>query len=333
VTDEETARLLRLASARVDVPADRAARVRGAVHDRWRARTRRRALRRRAIGGSVVLAAAASVMLVATWQQAPANDAAQAARFVATVLRVDGRLDRFTPRNERFDVVGVGVPGVRLEAGESVATGPTARAVLQLPDGASVRISENSRVRIISPDVLELGVGTLYVDTGRESSGLQVKTPFGTAHDIGTQFEVRVDASALRVRVRTGLVELRRAGDTISARPGTELTATGSSTDTRQVPAHGPEWDWVVDLAPPYAIDGRPLSGFLEHVSREHAWTLRYGDPQIARDASGIIMSGSVEGLSAREALGVVLATSGLAHRLEKGELLIVRDRTNEAQP
>jgi hypothetical protein len=117
-----------------------------------------------------------------------------------------------------------------------------------------------------------------------------------------------------------------RSGDrTLSARPGTELTLTGGAAETRTIAPFGPEWQWTADLAPPFAIEGRPVSAFLEHLSREQGWTLRYADAQLARDASGIILHGSVDGLEPQDALAVALRTSGLTHRLQEGELVVSR--------
>jgi hypothetical protein len=72
-------------------------------------------------------------------------------------------------------------------------------------------------------------------------------------------------------------------------------------------------------------IEGLPLASFLESMSREHGWTLGYGDPSLGREAAGIVLHGSVEGLSPRDALDVTLRTSGLTYRLADGELVVFR--------
>jgi ferric-dicitrate binding protein FerR (iron transport regulator) len=158
---------------------------------------------------------------------------------------------------------------------------------------------------------------------------LEVHTSFGVVRDIGTQFEVRVSDSSLRVRVRSGVVEVRRGprGDEVSsARPGTELTVGPTGASSRAVMAYGPEWAWAASLAPAFEIEGRTLGAFLEHLCREQGWTLAYADPQLTRAASGIILHGPTTGLQPSEALAVVLATTGLTHRLRDGELLVARD-------
>ena len=122
--------------------------------------------------------------------------------------------------------------------GEWIETAADARVALRLGDGTSVRIDRGSRARLLAPTVIELASGAVYLDTGRDSTDLEVRTAFGTAHDIGTQFEVRLDLAAVRVRVRSGIVELRRSGESVSARAGTELTMSAGAAvqraDSRQ---------------------------------------------------------------------------------------------------
>lgn len=309
--EDTTARLLRIAGPRPEVPADRADRVRQAVHLQWQAGARRRAVRRRVVATTALLATAASVTLI-LWLAVPHEDGATPlGEIVAAVERIDG-----TTRLARNAAV---------RTDEWVETNATSRVALRIVDGTSVRLDAGSRARLRSSTVIELTHGALYIDTGRDATGLEVRTPFGTAHDIGTQFEVRLRDSSLRLRVRTGVVELRRRNQSIQARSGTELTIASAGDVSRPVSTHGPEWEWAASLAPAFDIEGRTLAAFLEHLSREHGWTLRYADAALAREASGIILHGSVSGLKPREALAVALETSGLAHRFEDGDVFVFR--------
>jgi ferric-dicitrate binding protein FerR (iron transport regulator) len=311
--EEVTARLLRLAGRRPEAPADRAARVRGDVHRHWQAATRRRALRRRALLGTALLASAATATLVVKVLTPRDVGAPTLAETIASVEQVEG--DAGLTRGD----------GVR--TGQWLETGARGRAALRLADGTSMRLDTDARARLLSPAILELTRGTVYLDTGERSTGLEVRTPFGVARDIGTQFEVRLTASSLRVRVRAGLVELRRGEQSVSARPGTEVTLGSGPANTRPVPAFGPEWQWAADLAPVFDIEGRSLAAFLGHLSREQGWTVRYADAQLARDASGIILHGSVRGLEPADAVAVALRTSALSHRFDNGELVVMRSR------
>ena len=314
MTDEEetTARLLRLAGPRPDAPPDRAARVRHAVHHEWRLETRRRTVRRRVLTGVVVLAAAAAVVMVVRVRTPRAG--VSPAEALASIEQV---VDPAGPSGQL-------IRGSAVRPGEWVETGG-ARAALRLSNGASMRLDSGARARLLSPTIIELSRGAVYLDTGTNATGFEVRTPLGVAHDIGTQFEVRVTDSALRVRVRTGLVELRSGDVALSARPGTEVTLASGDIVTRPFAAFGPEWEWAVRLAPVLETEGRPLSVFLEHVCREQGWTLRYVDGQLAREASGIVLSGSLGGLAPQDAVAAAVRASGLSYGLERGELLVMR--------
>jgi FecR protein len=310
--EDATARLLHLAGPRPDVPAGRAGRVREVVRGRWQASTRRRRVRR-AIWSAAALAATAAMVVLLVRPGRSVDDRAPLAQVVATVERVEGTGSLRT--------------GAPIRMGEWIETPATARAALRLGDGTSVRVDRESRARLLAPTVIELASGAVYLDTGRDSTDLEVRTAFGTAHDIGTQFEVRLDLAAVRVRVRSGIVELRRSGESVSARAGTELTMSAEGAVQRSIPADAPDWAWAANLAPAFEIEGRTVAAFLEHTAREQGWTLHYADARLTRDASAIVLHGSVGGLPPLDAIGVALSASGLGHRLEGEDLHVFRDR------
>jgi ferric-dicitrate binding protein FerR (iron transport regulator) len=231
------------------------------------------------------------------------------------VLRGNGHGDRRWPLAAASSVT----------ADELVATDSASRAALRTADGSSVRIDRASRVRFVGPGVIEVLDGAAYVATSDGSRGFEIRTPLGIVRDVGTQFEVRVSGSSVRLRVRTGTVTIRRGASVTPAGAGTEATVTSAGIVVRQVPAFGTEWSWTSALAVPFAIDGRPLRAFLEHIVAEEGWRLRYADRELGDAAGRIILHGSVEGLGAEDALRVALATSGLRYRLAAGELLVFR--------
>jgi ferric-dicitrate binding protein FerR (iron transport regulator) len=321
--EDAAVRLLRLAGARPPVPADRAARVRAAVHVSWRAGTRRRTALRRVVLASVFLAGAAALALVARFYPVDRR-ATSPGEQVAVVDQIDGMPQLISDtqagptrlRLSRDDAV---------RTGEWIETDARARVAFRFSDGTSVRLDVGSRARALSLHAIELSSGAAYVDTGRESGRFEVRTPVGTARDVGTQFEVRLLDRTVRLRVRTGVVELSDGGRSVSGRAGTEIILSDGAAASRPIAAHGPEWEWTTRVSPTLDTEGMALSVFLERVAREHGWTLHYADPALEREASDIILHGSVEGLRPREAIEVAIATSSLRHRLEAGELVVLR--------
>ncbi|MEO5895574.1 MAG: FecR family protein [Vicinamibacterales bacterium] len=325
MNDEEdvTAQLLRMAGAPPDPPAERKARVRTAVHREWRTRRQRRMIRN---GAAIGLLAAAASLTVAVWirgrVEVPLN-----APGIAVAQRIQGRPVIVGPsRGADATPLSISAP---IYPDDLIETDAESRVGLQLGDGSSVRIDRGSRVRFLTPAVLEVITGAAYVATADRSQGFEVRTTMGHLRDVGTQFEVRLTPSLLRLRVRTGSVEIQRGTVIDTAAAGTEATVTTKGIAVGPVPAYGSEWAWTTAVAPAFAIEGRTLGSYLEHLAAEQGWTIHYADSTVAEAATRTILHGSVEGLNAEDALGVVLLTSGLEFRLRGGELSVSRGTTS----
>ena len=310
MNDDTTTRLLRLTPPRPGVSEERTARVREAVRAEWIAgpRQQRSTRRSRTVKATALLAAAAAIVLAIRFTTSHTPIPGLAA--LAIVERIDGR--------SGF------LPGEAVRAGEWIETSPGTRLSLRMGD-RSLRLDAGSRARLVSPAVIDLSSGALYVDTNDASPGLEVRTPRGVARDIGTQFEVRLEGAALQVRVRSGRVDVRHPGGSDTAPAGTLLTLTSEGALRKTTAVYGPGWEWTWQVAPAFSIDGQPLSAVLDHLSREQGWTVRYADAALGERASSIVLHGSIDGLSPQDALGVAIAASGLAHRLQGGTVFVSR--------
>jgi ferric-dicitrate binding protein FerR (iron transport regulator) len=273
---------------------------------------RRRAIRRRVVTTGMLAGAAGLGLFLAARSDVFERELRSIGEPIAVVEAVDG--------------VAAGVrPADTIRVGQWIETGPATRLRLRFGDDTSVRLDHDSRLRARSAEVIELSSGGVYIDNRQESGRLEVRTPFGTARDIGTQFEVRLLDGALRLRVRTGMVELEDGRRAITARPGTEIVLAPGDAVTRPIPAYSSEWAWASSLSPPLEMDGMALAAFLNGLAREQGWTVEYGDAALAREAETIILHGSVAGLAPVDAVSVAIASSGLEHRLAEGSLLVRR--------
>jgi hypothetical protein len=323
--EAEIRELLESAGRRPAVPAADFAAIQAAARSEWQALARRRKYR---FHRSLALALAASLLLALAlgwWGRTGARPPLAAP--VATVELTKG------------DTAREGAPGPLaagdvLAAGTVLVTGGDAspgRAALRLASGESVRLDAGSRVRFVSASRLDLEAGAVYVDSpGRtpHGRGPEIRTPFGSVREIGTQFEVRLEAGpdpALRIRVREGAVSLGRRGGTEAVAAGRELRLRSDGSVSRStIAVTGPDWDWVMAAAPSLAIDGATLGEYLAWVSRETGRRVRYAEPALVGRATATRLHGSIEGLTPDESLLVVLPGSGLAHRLE-GDVLLIR--------
>ena len=240
-----------------------------------------------------------------------------AALIVATVL-----LSVFS-KKQPFGVI---VRPVELRAtlgvGKVLATrGPV---LVELRDGGSLRIAPGSELEVTGSDEVFLRKGELYTDLPpnvRRATTFVVRTSFGLVEHLGTQFDVAVNGE-LRIRVREGSVRLRRGSQTETAVAGTELVVPRVGTSSqRSTATHGPEWSWVEALEPDYPIENRRLTDFLQWVARETGARLHFQDEHARDVAERTRLHGSVQGLSATQALETVLATTSLRYNFEQDRI------------
>jgi ferric-dicitrate binding protein FerR (iron transport regulator) len=166
--------------------------------------------------------------------------------------------------------------------------------------------------------------GAVYVDSGGKGPPLEIRAGRGVARDLGTQFEVRMDAGVTRVRVREGEVAWDQAGRSEKASAGSEIDIDERGEVRRAaISPHGPEWTWVQQVAPPFELEGRTVGEFLDWVSRETGFRVRLEGADAARLAKATVLHGSSSGMTPEEALSAVLPTCGLVHRVENGQIVV----------
>ncbi|MBI1951303.1 MAG: FecR domain-containing protein, partial [Acidobacteria bacterium] len=245
------ARLLGQAGPRAAAPAEREARVRAAVRAHWRAEVDAAARKRRLAWAAAIVAAAAAVAFVigrGWWSREDRSPGAE--ESIATLLRAEGSVH-----------LAGGGPlkhGDTLAPGGEIETGQDGRAALSLSEGSSLRLDSGTRVRLAAGPILQLERGSVYIDSGvsrARRAFLEVRTKLGVVRDIGTQFEVRLREDELWVSVREGLATLARGGRSFAAPAGTRLVAGATGeVQSRAVPVLGPDWDWVLAIAPEFRI-------------------------------------------------------------------------------
>ena len=331
--EEEIVRgLLEMAGPRPPIPQEDLDAITAAARSAWREQVRRRdaapAYRpRRTAVLALAAALAVAVGLVWWWVSRAPRGAASVPPTVARVEAVTGPVQLETDTDEARTITKEEpIPlGAALRSGDG-------RAALRLAGGATVRLDAESRLRFASATVLNLEHGALYVDTGagtRPRAAIEVRTPIGTVRDIGTQFAVRVADHAktvLSVQVRDGAVRTEHRGHAYLTSAGQELVLHHDGrAERREVTAHGPAWEWVLEASPGFDIEGRSLREFLDWVSRETGWRVRYADAGLADSAAKIVLHGSIGDLRADRAPFAVLPGAGLEGKFEDGTLVVRR--------
>lgn len=322
MNDEDIEQVLKSAGPRPRPPVEVERAVRKRLHAEWLAMVagKRRDRRRQT---AFALAAGILVAAIGIWFAAPRLT--EPPDVIATLAVAEGEM---RVKSGWIPVWRQVVDSQPLLKGQTLETGPAGRGALTLPGGISVRLDSRSLLTITSAEHLTLDRGALYVDAGpavSPASRLDVMTPSGSVRHIGTQYEVRLMGKDVRLRVREGRIEWRaRTGDIERSQTGEQLTIAGDGTvERRAIPRYGESWDWIAATAPVIDIEGLPLGRFLSWVGRELGREIAYASPHTASDVVGIVVHGSISGLTPTQALDAVLATTRLRAVIADGRIVV----------
>ena len=160
---------------------------------------------------------------------------------------------------------------------------------------------------------------------------LAIETAFGIVKDVGTQFEVRALTTGLRLRVRSGRVNLYRSaeGSTLKAVAGQQLLVEASGRiERRRIAPDDPEWQWAEALATPLRIDGQSAFDVLSWAARESGRRLVFANSDAELRARNAILSGGQKmKLTPAQAMRIAVATSGDLQASFGDGTLVVRSR------
>jgi ferric-dicitrate binding protein FerR (iron transport regulator) len=322
MNDEDIERVLQSAGAREKPPREIELEIHGRLRAEWLAVVASRQGSRRR---QTIFALAASILAAAigVWIAAPRLggkvDSVATMTLAAGEVRVDSGW---------FSAWRDAVPGQALAIGQALQTGPSGRGALALPGGVSARLDHDTQLNFTGSGELTLERGALYVDAGPAAtvaSRLDVITPTGSVRHVGTQYEVRLIGTGVRLRVREGRVEWHaRTGGFEQSESGEQLMIAGDGSIERQaMPPYGEAWDWAAAAAPGIEIEGVPLSRFLSWAGRELGMEIEYATPETAADATRIVVHGSIAGLTPRQALDAVLPTTRVRAVIAEGRIIV----------
>jgi len=312
--------LLRRAGPRSEPPVDAYHQVHAAAFDAFRAKTARRRGRQRVLWAGAAAAAVFAIALMFQWTP-PMSVPSELAR----IERMTGGVEAATGEAWR----ALGEARTPLTTGMKLRTLTGGRVALALAGGGSLRLDAETEVMLDAPGRIYVRHGTIYVDSGARpgATRLQIVTPAGTARDIGTQFELQVAGSALRLRVREGSVSIDRGGQSLTGGAGEQIAIDALGGISRDViePAAA-SWQWAESIAPTPDMDGRPAAELIAWAARETGRELRYVSPNAEQRASSVILHGNIRNLTPLAALEAMLATTDLEYAL-RGDTMEIRTR------
>ncbi len=318
-------KLLHAAGPGPEIPEDGADRIKDQIRPVWRemvlGRSRQRG--RLWMGG---IAAAAALIVAAIYLPLLQPEAPTEPRSAVVVTVIQGTLE-VTPPGSNVSFLTSKSPDSEIPSGSLIRTASDSRAALWLADQRSLRVDSNTELRLDSEASISLNSGAVYIDSdNREEAGIQIRTAFGTATDVGTQFEVRLEPDGMDVKVREGLVSLARGDEEYKITEGIVLSVgIDGGVSSASIAPFDPAWTWTQEIAPPFDIEGRRVLAFLDWVSRETGMTIRFADREVEQLAATTILHGAIEGLTPSQAPAVILPSCRLAVTEETGALLVRR--------
>lgn len=314
---DDVGRLVRYAGAREDVAEARAANAHARVLEHWEQETaaRKRVTRRQR---GTWYAAAAGIALVAI----------SALWLLSTLTRPGGVPFAIVVSTSGDAYLGDTplVPGERINAAASVHTLTGGHVVLAMESGHELRLDENTKLEARDDNRFGLERGAVFVRSGagRETS-VFIETPFGTASDLGTQFQVRLARRSIVVSVREGLVQLEKSrSDRVNIEDGNlyVLSDDGLS-QFRQVAADDEIWDWVDASPPAFDIEGVSLASYLAWFASEIGAELEWADAASQAAAGATVLSGSIEGATLKEGFEEVRSFAPFEYEMTKSTLRV----------
>ncbi len=321
--EQDLHEVLRKAGRRQAPPDELLRSVRTAVESEWRAVVSRRARNRQVRLWAVAAGVAALTLAVGYLLPAFQATGPIVGDVRASYGSVRAKSGSFLTR-----WVSVGTHDTAT-VGEVIDTGANGRAALSFAGSVSLRLDRDTRIALRDSQHVVIERGAVYVDSGStphpDDERLEVVTPAGAVRHVGTQYEVRLVDSGVRIAVREGKVEFNsNAGQMQRASAGEQMTVSRSGAVNRaSIRRDDASWLWATAAAPRFDIDGRSLAEFLTWAARETGREVLFATPESEAEASRVMLSGSIEGLTPEAALTAVLSTTSLRGEDQDGKLFI----------
>lgn len=255
--------------------------------------------RRMAIAASVAVIAGAGYFFTPT----PTADAVE----VASASQVIGTVEYRAANNQNWNNLTV---NMSLTEDTEVRAAEDSYAAISLGNGMNLRIDEGTGFSLTSSGEVFLSRGGLYAESNDESS-IVIRTPFGQAEDIGTEFEVRVQPNGWQVQVREGLVSVANPASQKTAKAGERIVIAQDQTMQRQLVSSSDEsWQWTHQVHEPFELEGASLSQYLSWWSDETGRNIAFANDEDLAAAQNTILHGSMGNVSVADSLKVVLSTT-----------------------
>lgn len=214
-----------------------------------------------------------------------------------------------------------------INPGDYLKTQRNNRLLVNLFNGNQFRVDENTHLKVESNSHLSLLSGRIYIDS--DSTGghhkLTIDTPVAKVNHIGTQYSVAYIGNELNVGVRDGLVLVKGehiAQSEIAKGRNLRLNTRGEAIYSN-IESYDPVWQWTQKISDGYSIQDRTLADYLDWVSSETGYPIRWESDSARNKAANIKLSGSINGIRPADSLDVILPTTRFKYSLDDNQIYI----------
>ena len=215
-----------------------------------------------------------------------------------------------------------------IHQGDYLKTQKKNRLLIKLLNGNQLRVDEHTILRFESDQHVELLFGRIYIDSNEDSENneLSIKTPVAEINHMGTQYSVSYKDQQLDVSVREGLVTITNERLVESQLPEGQsfsldhlgVISIGVVTPFDQ------SWKWTQLISDRFDIQDKTLVEYLQWVSNETGFPIKYQSDELKSRVTKVILSGSINGISPLKSLDVIMPTTRYQYTLQDNQIYII---------
>lgn len=209
---------------------------------------------------------------------------------------------------------------------QKVATGMGSAIALRWVNGQSIRMDENTALRLESSGNIQLESGRIYMDTAQraaKSEALSISTPAGRVSHVGTQFMTAVSLAGTTISVRSGSVALEQSGTDHLVAQGEQLSVSEDGRRSIQkIESWGEHWQWAERITPAFDSDGKSIADLIDWVGNETGHLVEYASFDAQEHARKTVLRGTLE-LEPMKALTMITQSSGMEAMVSGGLITV----------
>jgi hypothetical protein len=215
----------------------------------------------------------------------------------------------------------------RLNSGDYIRTTSNNRILVELNNGNTFRLDENSFIKIISEDKIELIRGQIYVESNENNTdnNLIIDTSMGSVRHIGTQYNIELKPESINISVRKGIVLVHKSDLTKEIKKG-YVVSINNNGNYQQSPinSYDSKWQWTQNITKYYNIQDKTIYQYLNWVSNETGYSIIWDSNKSEKQSKKITLSGSIKGMKPIESLEVILPTTDFKYNISHSAIHIL---------